>query len=81
MSKDNATGWSGSYDDLPGASGRGHHQMAEGIVVFEGAPVSARDATMSNEIDAILHRLRSGVPELHREMDDLLTRVHRPGGL
>jgi hypothetical protein len=79
MSQDEAKGWSGNYDDLPGGLGHGHHQMAEGVVAFEAVP--AWDVAMSEEIDVILDRLRNGVPRLHREVDELLTRVHRPGSL
>jgi hypothetical protein len=75
------TEWSGNYDDLPAGSGQGHHQMAEGVAAFEGAPASVQDAAMSEEMDFILDRLRSGVPQLHREMDEFLAHVHRPGGL
>jgi hypothetical protein len=81
MSQGYPTEWSGKYDDLPAGSGQGHRQMAEGVAALEGMPASVQDAAMSEEIDFILDRLRSGVPQLHREMDELLTRVHRPGGL
>jgi hypothetical protein len=52
--------------------------LAEGVAPCEPRQTSNEDTALSLEIDAILDRLQNGIPELHREMDDVLARIRRP---
>nr|WP_294550475.1 hypothetical protein [uncultured Rhodopila sp.] len=56
-------------------------RMAETAPAFVLRPSSGAEADMLREIDAIQERLRVGIPQLHREMDILLGRIHTPGSL
>ncbi len=56
-------------------------QFGESMVTFDLRPSSAIEADMLREIDAIQERLRTGIPQLHREMGALLARVQTPGSL
>ena len=55
--------------------GRG---FAESVAVLEPPPALA-DTGVFQELDAIFGRLRTGVPRLHRDMDELLARIRTPG--
>ena len=59
----------------------GRYQVADSASTFVHRSSSDAEADMLREIDAIQERLRVGIPQLHREMDALLSRVRTPGTL
>jgi hypothetical protein len=52
--------------------------LSESVAAYDPGTSSLADAALKIEIDAILQRLRIGMPTLHREMDELLVRLREP---
>ncbi len=80
MSGSAIAGVSGSYvfptseDARPAA-----HGLREHVAKYDTRPQASDDAAMSAAIDDIQDQLARDIPNLQREMDDLLTRLRRPG--
>ncbi len=52
--------------------------VAEAPAPYDPGTPTLQESAMIKEINAILDRLRVGIPRLHQEMDDLLARIGRP---